>query len=158
MLLTNAQMINTAFTFLAVFTIFGCTTTDTIRPAIDSDSKFEKAVYKGKKTIVSDKGLSGAYRVFNQGSTGFTSIETVRLSTESRANRFCERKNKVVEVIEETTSIPPHILGNWPRVEIVFKCVFANRYDELSKLKKLLDEGVITQSEYKHEKQRILDD
>lgn len=71
-------------------------------------------------------------------------------------------------LIQETTSSPPHILGNWPRIEIVFSCVnSANRgsaaapqdkYDQLLKLKTLLDGGAITQKEYEAEKKKVLSD
>jgi hypothetical protein len=69
-------------------------------------------------------------------------------------------------LIQETTSTPPHILGNWPRIEIIFSCVksvkgsstavLPDKYDRLSKLKALLDAGAITQQEYEAEKKKVL--
>ncbi|NOT11950.1 MAG: SHOCT domain-containing protein [Methylococcaceae bacterium] len=62
--------------------------------------------------------------------------------------------------------MPPHILGNWPRIEIIFSCVTTakpssatapqDKYDRLSKLKTLLDAGAITQQEYEEEKKKVL--
>jgi hypothetical protein len=33
------------------------------------------------------------------------------------------RKGKAMESISETTATPPYILGNFPRIEIVFDCI-----------------------------------
>jgi hypothetical protein len=83
-----------------------------------------------------------------------------------RVVEFCGYKGQEPYLVEETTSKPPHILGNWPRIEIVFSCVTVasntgsvakpDKYDELRKLKGLLDDGVISQEEYDQEKQKIL--
>ena len=65
----------------------------------------------------------------------------------------------------ETVSVGAHVLGNFPRAELVFTCVHkeahatagsADRYEELRELKSLLDEGIITQGEYEREKGEIL--
>jgi hypothetical protein len=72
-----------------------------------------------------------------------------------------------MESLQETTAQPPYILGNFPRVEIVFDCI-ANpalltqsaaddpKYTKLVNLKKLLDGGVINQDEFDREKAKIL--
>ena len=70
-----------------------------------------------------------------------------------------------MKAIRERTSVPPHIFGNWPRIEFIFICVEkdeSNEYDEdkkynnLLKLKKLLDQGVISEQEFNQEKTKIL--
>lgn len=69
--------------------------------------------------------------------------------------------------LRETTSKPPHILGNFPRVEIVFSCIEKPasvaartgddpKYTRLMNLKKLLDAGVLSQQEFEREKASIL--
>ncbi len=72
--------------------------------------------------------------------------------------------------LSEHTSKPLHILGNFPRVELVFTCVAKpnlgaspspstfqdETFIRLSNLKKLLDDGVITQEEFEREKAKIL--
>jgi len=108
-----------------------------------------------------------AYRVFQQGATGFVSIQSVRDDAERRAKDFCKRRTGgVMESLQETTANPPFILGNFPRVEIVFDCVpnvestaavdDDPKYRKLVDLKKLLDSGVITQAEFDAEKAKIL--
>ena len=72
-----------------------------------------------------------------------------------------------MESLSETTAKPPYILGNFPRVEIIFECtaipVKAStvagddpKYTKLVNLKKLLDAGVITKDEFDREKAKIL--
>jgi hypothetical protein len=118
-------------------------------------------------TISAGTPGSETYRVFNQAATGFTSLQSVREDTEQRATAFCDRKGKVMESVRETTSTPPYILGNFPRIEIVFDCVEKPtftasstgedpKYTKLVNLKKLLDGGIITQAEFDREKAKIL--
>lgn len=63
------------------------------------------------------------YRVSQQGSTGFTSIASLREEVEARASTFCVRQGKSMVVLGEKISQPPYILGNFPRIEIVFACI-----------------------------------
>lgn len=103
-----------------------------------------------------------SYRVFQQGATGFVSIQTVRDDAEQRAKEFCSRKGGNFESLQETTANPPYIMGNFPRIEVVFECVQGTptsedpKYRKLVDLKKLLDSGVITQPEFDAEKARVL--
>ena len=69
-------------------------------------------------------------------------------------------------VLGEQISQPPYILGNFPRIEIVFALIEKSentsprperdRYAEIEKLKKLLDQGALTQDEFEREKAKIL--
>ena len=146
-------------------TLAACAVDSPIQPASTSKSGFDGAVYKGK-TVVTGTGSpdNEAYRVFVQGATGFVSIGAVREDVEQRAKAFCDRKGRAVESLSETTATPPYVLGNFPRVEIVFGCVAGStsatsddpKYSKLINLKKLLDSGVITQSEFDSEKAKIL--
>ncbi|HWS69777.1 MAG TPA: SHOCT domain-containing protein [Steroidobacteraceae bacterium] len=153
---------------LATLCFVGCAETSPIQPAATSKSHFAGAVYKGE-FVTTGSGTPGAdaYRVFVQGATGFVSIQSVRNDAEQRAKEFCGRKKQTMESLVETTAKPPYILGNFPRVEIVFDCVavpdaqpaFAgddSRYMKLMNLKKLLDGGIITQDEFNQEKAKIL--
>jgi hypothetical protein len=157
-----------AATLAMIVVIAGCAVSAPIQPASTSKSAFDGAVYKGQTVTVS-AGTSGqeAYRVFIQGATGFVSIQSVRDDAEQRAKDFCDRKGKAFESLTETTAVPPYILGNYPRVEIVFDCVERPgslapsavddpKYNKLVNLKKLLDSGVITQQEFDREKAKIL--
>ena len=70
-------------------------------------------------------------------------------------------------VLGEQISQPPYILGNFPRIEIVFAVVDSNerqtqsttwhdKYAEIERLKKLLDQGALTQEEFDREKAKLL--
>jgi hypothetical protein len=106
------------------------------------------------------------YRVFQEGSTGFVSIQSVRSDAEQRAMAFCDGTGKTMLSLRETTATPPYILGNFPRVEIIFGCVDkpspgsstadGTKYKKLVELKKLLDSSVLTQQEFEQEKAKIL--
>lgn len=142
----------------------GCSTSSSIRKYGESKSHF-----RGKPTIVSDVP-SGAdlYRVYQQGATGFLSIQSVRQTAERRAIEFCERQGKTMRVISEQISNPPYILGNFPRIEIVFACMDKPqtespapddlKFKRLTNLKKLLDEGILTKEEFEREKSKILNE
>lgn len=145
----------------------GCSTASSIQRADKSVSAFEGAVYSGQTTVLrEDIADSDAYRIFHQGATGFVSVQSVRGSAENRAKRFCDDKGLRYELLRESISVGAHVAGNFPRSELVFACVEGraaeasstktDRYDELRKLKSLLDDGVITHDEYDQEKGEIL--
>src|SRR5215471_11772878 len=128
----------------------GCAYSTPIQPVASSVSAFDGAVYGGE-TVTINPNTEGAeeYRVFHQAATGFNSVQEVRDDAERRAKEFCDRKGNVLRLLRETTSKPPHILGNFPRVEIVFTCVEKPKsvapaaaddakYTKLLNLKKLL--------------------
>jgi hypothetical protein len=107
-----------------VFGIAACSLTAPIQPVSTSKSPFDSAPYKGT-TVQVAAGTPGneAYRVFNDGAIGFVSLQTVRDHAVQRARDFCSRKGKAMESLTETTSMPPYILNNYPKIEIVFECV-----------------------------------
>jgi hypothetical protein len=147
----------------------GCGTSSTIQPVNRSKSGFDGAAFPGELHVIAEDD-SGAerYRVFEKGATGFVSLEAVREGAEQRADAFCERQGLATKILTEHTSKPPHILGNFPRVELVFMCVAKpnlagspsafqdETFIKLTNLKKLLDEHVITQEEFDREKAKIL--
>jgi len=57
-------------------------------------------------------------------------------------------------------------LGNFPRIEIIFTCIdngysklgskSDSKYDELIKIKKLLNDDILTKEEYEVEKKKLL--
>jgi Short C-terminal domain len=145
----------------------GCAVPTPIQPASTSKSGFEGAVYKGETVRTGTAAPDNeTYRVFIRGATGFVSIQSVRDDAETRAKEFCANKGKAMESLSETTAKPPYILGNFPRIEIVFDCVVVlpkaipigdeEKYSKLFSLKKLLDAGAITEEEFEREKAKIL--
>jgi hypothetical protein len=149
-----------------ILVLSACAVTAPIQPAATTSSAFATTAYKGTTTTIRQP-TSGAvaYRVFMQGSSGFVSIGSVRDDAERRATDFCSRHGGAMDALSETTADPPYILGNFPRIEIVFECVLSasvapaatgDEYTKLAELKKLLDSGAITQAEFESEKAKVL--
>lgn len=158
--------------YLLIILLFlsACSSTSDIVKVSESESYFKDAVYKGRNFYKIDKEISGEkYRIFHQASSGFSGTSGIRSSAEKRANDFCNKKNKEMLKISEHTAKPPYVLGNFPRIEIIFVCENENKkkyenlnnkkyskYDELKKIKDLLNEGILTKEEYIMEKRKIL--
>jgi hypothetical protein len=146
----------------------GCASTPPVQPAATSKSEFASAVFSGQ-IMELEKPTPGAeaFRAFHQGATGFVSVASVRGGVEKLATQHCTRRNQVVRPIQETSSTPPHILGNFPRVEWLFECVerpkivgqgssSSDKFAKLEQLKKLLDDGILTRLEFESEKAKLL--
>jgi hypothetical protein len=148
---------------LTVLLVGGCATSSPIQRMNES-----KSAFKDPPALMShgypEKEI---YRIYHRGSSSFISIQSIRQSALQRADEFAARQGKTVVVLGERISQPPYILGNFPRIEIVFALAGKptgvsqeenkpDKYAQLEKLKKLLDQGAITQEEYRSEKEKIL--
>ena len=154
-------------TFIAI-ALAACGQTSAIQATDKSKSHFADAAFKGETVVLSrPTKYNEQYRLFQQGATGYVPLQSVRDDVELRAGQFCERKGQSLNALQETTSTPPHILGNFPRVELVFECVAKAaspgtpptedvKFTKLSNLKKLLDSGTLTQAEFEQEKKKVL--
>ena len=141
----------------------GCATSTPIQRFSESKSHFSNPPELIRHNFP-DKDI---YRIYHRASTGFDSIQSIRQSAEERAEQFARRQGKSFATLGEKISQPPYILGNFPRIEIVFALIDepgqgtpdsagGDKYDQLDRLKKLLDEKVITQEEFDREKGKIL--
>jgi hypothetical protein len=153
---------------LTLTALAACASAPSIQPADSSRSAFEGTGYPGT-TATMNSGTPGnpEFRVFRQGGTGFVPIQSVRTDAEQGASEYCERKGKVMNPLRETVAKPPYLLGNLPRIEIVFECVVKPqvaslampedaKYAKLATLKKLLDSGALTREEFEREKGKFL--
>ena len=147
---------------LTVLLFSGCATSLPVQKYSESQSAFGK-----NPTLTrNDISVSQIYRIYEQGATGFVPMASVRETAEKRAEEFCARQGKGILVLGEQMSHPPYILGNFPRIEIVFACVDKpstarplfrdEQYTKLTNLKRLLDDGVITKDEFERQKSKIL--
>jgi hypothetical protein len=155
-------------TALALTALAACASAPSIQPANSSRSAFEGTAYAGATATVNSATPGNTeFRVFRQGGTGFVPIQSVRTDAEQGASEYCERKGKVMNPLRETVAKPPYLLGNLPRIEIVFECVEKPqvasmampedaKYAKLVTLKKLLDSGALTQEEFEREKGKFL--
>ncbi|KQU89785.1 hypothetical protein ASC78_21700 [Variovorax sp. Root318D1] len=164
MLTTIARVV----ALLTAVSLAGCGQTSAIQATDKSKSHFADAAFKGETVVLSQPTKdSEQFRLFQQGATGYVSLQSVRDDVELRAVQFCERKGQSMNALQETTSTPPHILGNFPRAELVFECSAKAapagspqaedvKFTKLSNLKKLLDSGALTQAEFEQEKKKVL--
>ena len=105
--------------FLPVLFLAGCATSSPIQRYSESTSAFSS----GPVLMSHNYPEKDLYRVYEQGATGFVSISSLREELEDRAQKFCERQGKRMMLLGEKISQPPYILGNFPRIEIVFAAV-----------------------------------
>lgn len=143
--------------------IAGCATSSPIQRFSESKSAFDE-----EPTLISNNiPQKDIYRVYQRAATGFVSIQSIRQGVEQRAEDFASRQGKSIIVLGEKISEPSYILGNFPRIEIVFGLIDKpaessasaaddDSYSKLIKLKKLLDDGIITKDEFDREKAKIL--
>ena len=101
----------------------GCASSSPIQRYGESPSAF------GKGPVIMSNSIprENIYQVYQRATSGFTSINSLREEVEERANTFCERQGKGMLVLGEKTSHPPYILGNFPRIEVVFAAVDKTR-------------------------------
>lgn len=165
----RARTLASGVAMVSMLGSIGCGQTSAIQAIDKSPSHFADAAFKGETTVLAEptKG-SEQYRLFQQGATGYVSLQSVRDDVELRATQFCERKGQSMNALRETTSVPPHILGNFPRAELEFECTAKPataaaptqaedvKFMKLSNLKKLLDNGTLTQAEFEQEKKKVL--
>lgn len=147
------------------FLITGCSVKSKIEKVSESKSHFDNKLYSGVKDFYKSpiKVNGEKYRIFHQASTGFVSIESIRISATKRANEFCRDINpnsKMKKESEHTSNRIP-LPGEFPKIEIIFACIQDNilennKYDDLKKIKDLYDDGILTEDEYLKEKKKLL--
>ena len=166
---------------LVLVTLAGCAVTGSIVPAETSKSAFDDSVYSGETTDFSQKSITGeTFRLYKQGAHGGTSPLAIRGEIERSASDFCNTSGKELRLLRQTASTPPYLFGNFPKVELVFECVESkpvqavggnsparvypitpvatgngDKYNDVARLKKLLDDGAITQQEFVREKEKF---
>ena len=64
--------------------------------------------------------VEDVYRVYQRAGSGFVPINAVRNAAEERAETFARRQGRGMVVLGDKIASPPYILGNFPRVEVIF--------------------------------------
>ncbi len=148
---------------LALFALCGCATSSPVQRYSESVSGFSEP----PQLVSHNYPAMDIYRIYHRAATGFVSIQSIREAAEQRATEFAGRQGKSFTVLGERISQPPYILGNFPRIEIVFALIdkkneaassstTRDKYADLERLKKLFDSGVLTKDEFEAEKAKIL--
>tara|TARA_B110000879_G_C10819880_1_gene373682 strand:+ start:55 stop:558 length:504 start_codon:yes stop_codon:yes gene_type:complete len=154
--------------FSSIVLLYGCSSATPIQEVQNSVSAFDGAFFDGEITEVSKNTTSlTEYRVYQHGSDGFEGGSPVRYKAESRANIFCKQRNMASRTIREQAAVPPYILGNFPKIELTFVCEPSTlgimvetsggaKWQQLEALANLLERGVLTEQEFKAEKEKIM--
>ena len=160
-MLLGSRTVAVLATFTTAFLLLGCATSSPIQRYDQSRSHFTKA----PELLTNNFPADDIYCIYHRGSTGFTSIESLRDEVTKRAETFAKQQDKSMVVLGERTSQPPYIFGNFPRIELVFALTDKStstfplppdKYSQLEKLKTLLDKGVLTKEEFEQEKAKVL--
>lgn len=62
------------------------------------------------------------YIISKQAASGFTGLGTLKADAMKEAYGQCAKTGQSVKVVDSQESKPPFVLGNFPRVEITFRC------------------------------------
>lgn len=104
---------------LPLIMLNGCAYETPVQRYSESQSKFRKP----PQLMSHNYQEKDVYRIFQQGATGFVPLASIREDLELQAERFCERLGKKMVVLGANYSKPPYILGNFPRMELIFAAV-----------------------------------
>lgn len=103
----------------ALLAFSGCAYDTPVQRYSESESRFRNSPQLMSHSYP-DKDV---YRIFQQGATGFVPISSIREDLEAQAERFGSRQGKSIVILGYNASKPPFILGNFPRMELVFALV-----------------------------------
>lgn len=109
-----------------------------------------------------------AYKINRRVGSGFQGATGIKEAALLEAGEFCVSQGKELKVSNIGGSHPPYIFGNFPKVEVQFKCIDpkdpilkqkdSELVTKIATLNKLLDEEIITKNEFEQRKQKLLDD
>lgn len=60
--------------------------------------------------------------VTKQAATGFSGLGNLKAEALQEASDHCTQKKRGFDVVSVTESKPPYLLGNYPRVDLKFRC------------------------------------
>lgn len=165
-------MKNQVLILLSIVALSACSSMSNIEERDTSKSHFDDTVYGGEFVYKNPKEFKEKqYRIFHHAASGFVSVASIKQSAEKRGIQFC--KDKIGEqgimtiISEQNTSSLSLMPGNFPKVELIFVCTESaiakknnqpinQKYQDIKQLKELLDNGAITEEEFKKEKQKVL--
>ena len=104
---------------LIIICFVSCATSSPIARFSGNESYFNSAPILMNHSYPSND----IYTLYQRAASGFESIQSIRSQVERRAEIFANRQNKSIVVLGEKISEPPYILGNFPRIQIVFALI-----------------------------------
>lgn len=64
----------------------------------------------------------GVYMIERQQPTGFHGQGTLKADAIAEAGAFCAQQGGNFAVINTTETLPPYVMGQFPRVSVTFRC------------------------------------
>ena len=162
----------------AILILGGCSSVPSTESGRPDESGFIDGKYEQTDFFTANDKIKGErHKVVKQALTGYGDLSELRQYATRKAENICYKsgRDKRMLAVYERTSVPPYIWENFPRIELTFVCVdddraqpsvspipdkkassFDDKYNRLLKIKRLLDDGVLTQEEFESEKKKIL--
>jgi hypothetical protein len=63
------------------------------------------------------------YMISKQAASGFSGMGSLKANAVKEAASKCSQDGKSVKVMDSQESKPPYVLGNYPRVDLTFRCI-----------------------------------
>ena len=63
------------------------------------------------------------FMVSRQAASGFSGLGSLKVKALKEAEQHCNGMGKSIQLLSTNDSMPPYVLGNFPRTEIQFSCV-----------------------------------
>lgn len=111
---------------VALLSFSGCSQNLAVQQYSKSGSHFNNPTTLNSRSYP-DKDI---YVVYKKGKTGASSMENLRSECQSQIASFAKRMGRSYVILGQQSSNPPFLLGNYPRVEIVFALVDLQKVPE----------------------------
>jgi hypothetical protein len=143
--------------------LVGCPKDSGVLLLKESNSLFDETTCKSTTSKLGENEANGeVYRIYQQAATGFVPLSAVREDIEQQAVGFCDNNGKQIKKLQIVNS--PMGLGCTAKAELIFTCVAKEKpepqedrlYVQLRNLKKLLDDGLLTNAEFEQQKAKLL--
>ena len=99
-----------------ILLVSGCSKKTSLQKFSESASNFNNP----PELMSNSYPIADIYRVYRKGSNSISSLRSLREKAESAIRNFAREKGRAYVILGQRTSEPPYLLGNYPRVEIVF--------------------------------------
>jgi len=66
---------------------------------------------------------NNTFIIAKQAATGFSGTGAIKTEALQEASAECRKSSQAVEIQHMEESQPPYLLGNYPKIELTFKCI-----------------------------------
>ena len=69
---------------------------------------------------------NNTFIISKQAATGFPGTGSIKAEALQEASNRCLSNKQAVQIVKLAESSPPYLLGNYPKIDITFRCVKQN--------------------------------